>query len=48
VTQELQQKEKGFWEEKLRAELRVAEQKLEMKKAAKTTHAKLPKLKATL
>ena len=43
MTRELQQKEKGFWEEKLRAELRVVEQKLEMKKAAKTTHAKLPK-----
>lgn len=47
MTRELQQKEKGFWEEKFRAALRVAEQKLEMKKAAITTHAKLPKLKVT-
>ena len=46
VTREEQQK-KEFWQEKFRAELRVAEQKLEMETAAKETHAKLPKLKIT-
>ena len=45
VTRERQQQEKEFWEEKFRAELRVAEQKLEMETAAKATHAKLPKLR---
>ena len=47
VTRERQQQEKEFWEEKFRAELRVAEQKLEMETAAKATHAKLPKLRIT-
>ena len=35
VKLERQQQEKEFWEEKFRAELRVAEQKLEMETAAK-------------
>ena len=43
----IQQQEKEFWEEKFRAKLRVAEQKLEMETAAKATHAKLPKLRIT-
>ena len=46
VTWERQQQEKEFWE-KFRAELRVAEQKLEMETAVKATHAKLPKLRIT-
>lgn len=44
VTRERQQQEKEFWE-KSQAELRVAEQKLEMEVAAKGVYAKLPKLK---
>lgn len=47
VTLERQQ-EKEFWEEKFRDDLHVAEQKLEMEMATKTTHGKLPKLRITL
>ena len=43
----IQQQEKEFWEEKFRAELHVAEQKLEMETAAKATHPKIPKLRIT-
>jgi len=48
VTRERPQQEKEFWGEKFRAELRVAEQKLEMESATTATHAKLPKLIVTL
>jgi len=48
VTRERQQQGKEFWEEKFRAELRVAEQKLEMESTVKATYAKLPKLIVTL
>ena len=47
VTPERQQQERKFWEGKFEAELRVAEKKLEMETAAKTNHAKLPKLRIT-
>ena len=45
VTRERQQQEKEFWEEKFKAELRVAEKKLEMEMATKASHANLPKLR---
>ena len=47
VRRERQQQERELWKEKLKAELRATEQKPEMEAAAKTTHAKLPKLKIT-
>jgi len=44
---EIHQQEKELWEEKMRAELEVAEKKIEMEKAAKAARAKLPELKIT-
>ncbi|XP_028405760.1 uncharacterized protein LOC114528332 [Dendronephthya gigantea] len=39
--------ERKLWEEKLEAELRMTQQKMEMEKSARATTAKLPKLKIT-
>ena len=44
---EIQQQEKELWEEKMKAELKMAEKKIEMEKAAKAARAKLPELKIT-
>ena len=41
----IRQQERGILEEKLQAELKLTEKKLEMEKAARTTQAKFPKLK---
>lgn len=41
---EIQEREKEILEERLLAELRMTERKLEMEKSAKASHAKLPKL----
>ena len=41
----IRQQEREILEEKLQAELKLAEKKLEMEKAARATQAKLPKLK---
>lgn len=41
---EIQEREKEILEERLLAELRMTERKLEMEKSAKGSHAKLPKL----
>lgn len=39
--------ERQFWQEKSKAELELTEKKLELERAVKATHAKLPKLKIT-
>lgn len=44
---EIQQREKELWEEKMRAELKMAEKKIEIEKAAKAACARLPELKIT-
>ncbi|KAL9977022.1 hypothetical protein ACROYT_G014383 [Oculina patagonica] len=44
---EIQQQEKELWEEKMTAELKLTETKIEMEKAAKAASAKLPELKIT-
>ena len=44
---EIQQQEKEVWEEKMTAELKLTEAKIEMEKAAKTARTKLPELKIT-
>ena len=44
---QLQAKEKALWEERLEAEIKLTEKKLELENAAKTSRAKLPKLKIT-
>ncbi|XP_048575296.1 uncharacterized protein LOC116604510 [Nematostella vectensis] len=44
---EVQQREKELWEERLQAEIRVAEKKLEIESAAKASGSKLPELKIT-
>ena len=44
---EIQQREKELWKEKMKAELKLAEKKIEMEKTAKATRSKLPELKIT-
>jgi hypothetical protein len=44
---ELQEKEKALWEERLKAEIKMTEKKLEMETAAKVCRSKLPELKIT-
>lgn len=45
--QEMHQKQRQMWEEKLDAELELAQKKLEMENNARATTAKLPKLRIT-
>ena len=45
IRREIQQQEKEQWEEKMEAELRMTERKIEMERNAKTSRAKLPELK---
>ena len=44
---ELQEREKALWEERLKAEIKMTEKKLEMETAAKVCRSKLPELKIT-
>ena len=44
----IQNQEKQIFEERLQAELKMTEKKLEIEKAAWATQAKLPKLKITI
>ena len=44
---EIQQQEKEVWEDKMTAELKLTEAKIEMEKAAKAARTKLPELKIT-
>ena len=47
LRQEIQQQERELWEEKLHAELRMTERKLEMERSSRATKAKLSELKIT-
>ncbi len=44
---ERHERERKLWEEKLRAELEITERRMEIERGAKSTSAKLPKLKIT-
>ena len=42
---QIQQQENELWEERMEAELKLIEKKIQMEKEAKTTTSKLPQLK---
>ena len=44
---EIHQQEKDLWAEKMKAELKMAEKKIEMEQAAKSARSKLPEMKIT-
>jgi hypothetical protein len=45
LRRQIQQQEKEMWEERMRAELVLAEKKMQMVKEAKASTSKLPELK---